>query len=150
MQVVLTKDFPQLGQKGIVVNVKPGYFRNFLMTQGVAQIATSADLARFAKRDEERKAKRQEMLAKAKEMQEKMSGQQIKLKAKASKSGSLYAQLHELDVAKALNADFGMATEAADIKLEKAIKKAGEYKFTVRLGGETKLEMSLMVEADAE
>lgn len=150
MQVLLVQDYAQLGQKGQVVNVKTGYFRNYLEPQGLARLATAQDKERFAKMEEERKQKRHAMVQQAAEVAGKLEGEKVLLTGKAAVGGSLYAQIHELEVAKELNTKFDAAIEASDIKFEKHVKKVGEYKFTVRLSNDHNVEMTLVVAEDGE
>ena len=46
MQVILRDDMDNLGKSGEVVNVKPGYARNYLLPRGLAVKATAGDIAR--------------------------------------------------------------------------------------------------------
>ena len=151
MQVLLTQDYPQLGQKGHVVSVKAGYFRNYLMPKALARLATAIDVERHDKQEEVRIQQRQEMMSQAEKMAGKLNGQTIKLKEKASESGSLYSQVHEMEVAKMVCAQFDCAISATDVKFASPVKKVGEYQFSVRLTSDHKADMTLVVEAaDAE
>lgn len=149
MQVILVKDFPQLGGKGTVTNVKNGYFRNFLAPQKVARQATAADLERFAKLEVEREAKRAEMLAKAQELMSKMASGTLEIKAKATGGSSLYAQIHEHDIAILLNKKYGCALEARDVKFEAPVKKVGTHKLVASLSPAHKVDMTLVVNGEA-
>ncbi len=150
MQVVLTTDFPGLGRKGRVVSVKAGYFRNFLMPRSVAKIASNDDLKAYEQEEELRNQKRQEMLNQAAELLEKLNGATVELSGKASAKGSLYAQIHDLDIAKALEEKFAVAVEASDVVLKKHVKKTGDYEFAVRLSPNHVAMMKLVVKAEVE
>lgn len=150
MQVMLVKDFPQLGNKGTVVNVKNGYFWNYLSPQGVARMATKIDLDRFSKAEAERSAERRKMLSQAEEMVGKLQGGTIEMKAKSTGGGSLYAQIHELEVADVLNAKYKTVLNASDIRFANPVKKTGSHEITVVLSPKHEVKMTLVIEGESE
>lgn len=150
MQVVLTQDYPQLGQRGSVVNVKPGYFRNFLFPQGLCRIAAEEDVTAYKKMMEEQEAKRQEMMAQAASVVLDLDGQTVVIKAKAAESGSLYANVHESDIAHTINTRFETHITAKDVKLTEQIKKVGPHQVVIEISAEHKATLTVVVEPSDE
>ncbi len=149
MQVVLKKDYPKLGQKGDVFNVKPGYYRNFLMPNDIVKIATEADMTRHEEMAKEREAKRKAMMAQAASLVVDLDGQTVQIAAKASDGGSLYANVHESDVAQLLNDKFSAHLAARDIKFAEPVKKVGPHSVMVVVSPEHKATLTLNVVAEA-
>ncbi len=149
MQVVLNEDVKKLGFKGDIVTVKPGYFRNFLMPKGFADIATKARLKIAESRREKIVMKKEEIMAKATEAIGKLKGLSVVIKAKASDKGKLYGAVTEADVVDAVE-------KAAKIKLEKDFvkmdhfKEAGEYSVVINLGEGFEEEIKVVIEAVEE
>lgn len=144
MKVVLNKDVPKLGYKGDIVNVKAGYFRNFLHPNKMAEMATTSSLKVASTRKERLVMKKQQIMENAKEVLAKLKGLKVALKAKASTKGKLYAAITEKAVIDAVE-------KAAKVKLEKEFlkmdhfKEVGNYDVLVHLGEglEAKIKVSV-------
>ncbi|MFA5948143.1 MAG: 50S ribosomal protein L9 [Candidatus Gracilibacteria bacterium] len=147
MKVLLTKDVSKLGYRGDIVNVKDGYFRNFLQINKLAEIATSDLLALAESRKEKVLMEKKRVLDNAKDVLKRLKGLVIKFKKKVTSKGKLYGAVIEEDVLKAI-------LDAVNIKLEKEyikmspIKEAGTFDITVHLG--EKLEENVKIEITAE
>ena len=79
MQIILLERVPKLGQMGEVVNVKPGYARNFLIPHGKALRATKASIGDFEKRRAQLEAHNLERKQDAQAMAAKVDGQMVTL-----------------------------------------------------------------------
>src|SRR5687767_13170001 len=134
MRVVLQESYMNLGEAGDIVDVKPGYARNFLIPQKLALSATRANLKRFeeqAKLIETKKEKERENSKKTSELLGKM---QITLKKKVSEDGKLYGAVTTKDIEAELIAN-GANVDRRQIVLGRQIKMAGEYQILVKLVG---------------
>jgi len=98
MQVLLSADVKKLGYRGDVVNVKNGYFRNFLCPKGLAQAATAKLIALAETRNKDRVVQKERILENVKEVLKKLKGLSVVIKAKVSDKGKLYGSLTEADV----------------------------------------------------
>lgn len=149
MQVVLNKDVAKLGYRGEVVNVRPGYFRNFLLPRGLADGGNETRLKVAASRRDKLVMHKQQILDNAKEVLAKLKGLSVVIKAKVSAKGKLYGSITEVEVIDAIE-------EAAKVKLEKEFvkmdhfKELGEYKVTVHLGQDIEEVVKVKVEAKKE
>jgi len=143
MKIILLKEVSGLGHKGEVKEVKEGYARNFLIPKGMADVVTKHSLnvlaAQKRKREKSKKlsplkrdhAKAGEVRSK-KLLAGKFNNKSFEILAKADEKGTLYAKLDAKNIASEL-AKQGYKMEVSEVKLEKPIKKIGEYKIELRL-----------------
>lgn len=145
MQVVLSANVKNLGRRGDVVSVKPGYFRNFLYPEGFAEVATPGLLKLVAERKEKMAMEKEEVLKNAKEVFEKINGLELKLMEKVNEQGHLYAAVSADEVVTAIE-------DLTQITLDKSwldmspIKEKGMHIVKVKLGNEV-AEVNVVVEA---
>lgn len=132
MEIILEKDVAGLGVRGDVKEVREGYFRNFLMPNKLASLATK----------EKRKEREKELAAKEKIKKtseeksaldmEKFAGQTIILEGKISKKGSLYKAITAKDIAKKLSESGFQEIRVDWIMLEKPLKEAGKTEIEIK------------------
>lgn len=147
MQVILLDKVANLGKIGDVVNVKPGYGRNFLVPYKKAVYATQRNIADFeSRRAELEKAAEQKMLD-AKQRAERIQQLTIKIVAKASDEGKLFGSIANRDIAKAITA-MGVAVEKAEVSLPMGpIRMTGEHTVHLLLHSDVHIEVAVLVEA---
>lgn len=132
MRVILNDHVPNLGERGDVLEVKPGYARNFLIPKGLAYEATPANMARFQaeqRRWEQRQAKEK---ASAAELAEKLSGMELTFTRRAGQEDALYGSVTAADIAEALAAK-GFAVDRRKVALDQHIKRLGTYTVELHL-----------------
>lgn len=131
MQVLLRKEVDRLGHIGDVVNVKPGYGRNYLLARGLAMAVTPANIKRVEaerkKHEEERKILDQELAASA----EKLKGVSVTIAAKANEEGHLFGSVTPAQIVEMLLAE-GFKVEEHMIKIE-PIKELGVVDVPIQL-----------------
>jgi large subunit ribosomal protein L9 len=132
MEVILREDVPQLGHRGDVVKVKPGYARNYLIPRKLAMPATAgarkqvADMkAANARKDAREKSGAESLAAQLGELT-------LTITAKAGEQDQLFGSVTTMDIAAALEAK-GFNVDRRTIELEEPIKTIGEYSVPVRL-----------------
>jgi large subunit ribosomal protein L9 len=149
VQVILRQAVDDLGDIGEVVDVKPGYARNFLIPQGIAYEATDANQKRF---EEERRhilERSARELDRAKAAAERIEGQSVSFNVRAGEEGKLFGSVTASDIAEALG-EKGLDVDRHLIRLEEPIKQLGVYKVTVRLHAEVRPEVTVWVVAEGE
>ncbi len=148
MQVILKEDVTNLGQKNDIVDVKPGYGRNFLIPQGAAVLATSSALKVHAENTRQRAHKEAKIKNDALELAKTLEGKSITIGAKTSTSGKIFGSVNTIQIAEALEKE-GFAIERKNISIkEDAVKVIGSYTATVKLHREVKVEISFTVVAE--
>ena len=144
MQVILLERVAKLGQMGDVVDVKPGYARNFLLPQGKALTASKANIAAFEAQKAQLEARNLETRKEAEALAERLDGQQFVVIRQASDGGALYGSVSTRDVADAAS-EAGFSLDRKQVLIEKPIKELGLHKIMVRLHPEVEAEITLNV-----
>ncbi len=147
MKVILLSDVAKVGKKYDVVDVAPGFARNFLLAQGLGEAVTKSTEKRVAdleKKREVEKVRQTELLEKA------FAGIKsavLTLKRAANEEGHLYAGVTAEDLAVELSKQIGATIGAQHIVLEKPIKEVGEFIIPVELH-DKKAEFKVVIEAE--
>ena len=149
MQIIMMEKVVNLGQLGDVVKVKDGYARNYLIPQGKAKRATTANLAEFeAKRAELEKAQAA-TLADSQARAAKMEGLVVQISQKAGVDGRLFGSVTNADISEALKAK-GFDVPKSEIRLpEGPLKLIGDYAITIALHTDVvaNITVSVLVES---
>ena len=147
MKIILKEDVNKLGQKGDVVEVKPGFARNYLMPQKLAILFTEQQQKSFeeANRVEERKLERQKdsLNSVLKEL-EKLD---LSLKMKSEEGDKLFGSVTKIDIAKLLDEN-GITIDKKYIILSSPIKTLGEHKIDIVFTGELSGSFNLLIEKE--
>ena len=132
MQIILLERVERLGQMGDLVNVKPGYARNYLLPQGKALRANKANMERFkaerAQREADNLAKRSEAETESK----KMDGLAVNMVRAASEMGQLFGSVTSRDIAEAVT-EAGFTINRGQVIMDRAIKTLGRAEIRIRL-----------------
>ena len=144
MQVILLERVSKLGQMGDVVDVKPGYARNFLLPQGKAQTASETNIAAFEKQKSQLEAQNLETKKEADALLGKLDGQTFIVIRSASDSGALYGSVSPRDAAEVATSE-GFSINRKQISLVKPIKELGLHEMSVVLHPEVTATIVLNV-----
>ncbi|MDE2661597.1 MAG: 50S ribosomal protein L9 [Gemmatimonadota bacterium] len=147
VEVILRKDVADLGLAGEMVNVRPGYARNYLIPQGIALVATEGNRKRFEeeRRQIEQSAEREREAAQ--ELAGELEGREVSFVRRASESGRLFGSVTAADIADELEKE-GVAVDRRTIRLDDPIKDLGEHEVPVRVhvDVEPRLKVSVVAE----
>ena len=144
MQVILLERVSKLGQMGDVVDVKPGYARNFLLRQGKAKTASETNIAAFEKQKSQLEAQNLETKKEADALLGKLDGQTFIVIRSASDSGALYGSVSPRDAAEVATSE-GFSINRKQISLVKPIKELGLHEMSVVLHPEVTATIVLNV-----
>ena len=122
MKVILTQDIPSLGVKTDLVDVKPGYARNYLIPQGKALPASDANLRRLQQQTKHQDLKSGRLKGKAEEQAKKLAEVSCTAPVQAGEDDKLFGSVTASDIAELLAAQ-GIAIDKRKIVLEEPIKK---------------------------
>jgi len=148
MQVILKQDVDNLGYKNDVVNVRDGYARNFLIPNGVAQVASESNLKMLKENIKQQSHKAEKMLSEAKSLAEKIQGATIEVSAKVGESGKIFGSINTVVLAESLKkAGYNVERKTLHIH-DDGIKTIGTYKATAQLHKEVKVEFDFNVVAE--
>lgn len=149
MQLILLQKVTNLGNLGDLVDVKPGYGRNFLVPQGKAVPATESNKAEFEAKRAEYEAKAQAVLDEAESRRGKLEGQKVTVKSHASAEGKLYGSVTPRDIAEALTAA-GHPVQKSEVVLgEGPLRHVGEFDVMVHFAAGVETPVKVIIEADA-
>jgi large subunit ribosomal protein L9 len=144
MQVILLERVAKLGQMGEVVNVKPGYARNFLLPQGKAMRASEANVKKFEGQKAQLEAQNLETRTEAEAFATRLDGQTFVVIRSASDGGALYGSVAPRDIAEAAT-EGGFTVDKRQVILNGAIKELGIHAVTVRLHPEVDTTINVNV-----
>jgi len=149
MKLILIQKVTNLGGLGDLVDVKPGYGRNFLVPQGKAVPATASNIAEFEAKRAEYEAKAQASHNDAEARAAKFEGASVTIGAHASTEGKLYGSVGPRDIAEAFTAA-GLELNKSEVILgEGAFRNVGEFDVIIKLHADVEATVKVIVEADA-
>ncbi|MCW4455466.1 50S ribosomal protein L9 [Flavobacterium sp. MXW15] len=149
MKLILLQKVTNLGGLGELVDVKPGYGRNFLVPTGKAVPATAANIAEFEAKRAEYEAKAKAIHDDAEARKAKLEGASVTIAANASTEGKLYGSVGPRDIAEAFTA-IGLPLEKSEVILgEGAFRNVGEYEVIVHLHADVETTVKVVIEAEA-
>ena len=148
MKLILREDVENLGRGGDVVDVKPGYGRNFLLPRGLAVVANPKNLREIEHQKAVASAKAAKLKASAEAVAKRLAETPITLKRKAGEQEKLFGSVTALDVAEALAAR-GLQIDRRSIDLAEPIKTVGDFEVGVKLHHDVVGKVKVKVEAEA-
>lgn len=144
MDVILLERITKLGNLGDVVNVKPGYARNYLLPQRKALRATEANKAYFEREKAALEAANEAKRSEAGEVSTALDGQFFVLIRQAGESGQLYGSVTARDIA-TIATDKGYPINRQQVVIDRPIKELGLHDIEVRLHPEVTVTVTANV-----
>ena len=145
MEIILLESIDRLGGLGDLVNVRPGFARNYLLPKGKAKLATAANIAEIAERRAELEKHEAEVLKAAKARAEQLEGLEISITAKAGGEGKLFGSVTNANITDAIN-EKGIELEKSEVRMpEGPIRLAGEYDIDLHLHTDVNATIKLTV-----
>lgn len=147
MKVILLEPMENLGDVGAVVNVKPGYARNYLLPRGLATLATESNLKALEAKIRAQAKKAAERKAEAERLKELLEPITLVLKVKAGDQ-KIYGSVTSREIAAALEAQHQISIDPKKLALEKPIKDLGDYTLAYKPHPEVPMTLKISVVAD--
>ncbi len=144
MKIILRSNIEQLGNIGEVVNVAPGYARNYLIPQDKAYLATKGNLKRIEFDKKKANHLAEQETAAARKLAEKMKDISLTFTVKVSEEEQLYGSVSTTDIAAEM-AKLGHDIERKRVLLEEPLKQLGVYTVGIRLHPEVETEIKVWV-----
>ena len=149
VKLLLKESIKNVGRVGDVVEVSPGYARNYLLPRELAVEPTAANV----KKVEARRQEIERMERERREQQERMIGQlqavEVHLERRVNEQGHLFGSVTATDIAKQLQAQ-GFNINAEDINLPGRLDRVSDYQVTIKFAEDLKADIKVWVHADAE
>ena len=144
-RLVLIEDVMHLGKQGDVVEVKPGYARNYLLPNSLATVPNEHNLKLLDRYKERVSKAREAKIADLKVLAEQIQRINVTIESNANEEGHLYGSVGGAEVSKALKSR-NLNVDPEMIKLEGMIKECGIYEVPLHLGHdiETKVQVAVV------
>ena len=149
MKVILMERIEKLGQMGDVVNVKPGFARNFLLPRGKAMRATEANRGHFEVQRAQLEAVNLEQCSEAQAVADIMMDVSVVLVRQAGDAGQLYGSVNARDISDALT-EAGFTIARNQVRQAIPIKNLGLHMVLISLHPEVSIEITANVARSAE
>ncbi len=148
MEVILLSKVENLGNIGDLVNVKPGYGRNFLIPKGKATIANEENRVRFEARRAELEKAAAELLASAQARAAALTELTVSIACKAGEEGKLFGSVGTVDIAEAITT-LGVEVAKSEVRLSAGtIRELGEFSIELHLHPEVNATVALEIVAE--
>ncbi|MCW2924495.1 MAG: ribosomal protein [Thermoleophilia bacterium] len=146
MQVLLKSDVDHLGYKGDVVDVKRGYWRNYLRPRNFAETATAEKVRELTEAMERRRSVDASNAGEANTLKELLDRTTVTVSALATPQGTLFGSVAGPEIARVLEATRKLRLDPKKVVLDEPIKALGTFQVPVDLGHGVKAELTVEVE----
>jgi large subunit ribosomal protein L9 len=144
VKIILLTDQLNLGKRGQVLEVKPGYGRNYLVPHGLALEATHSNVELFEKQRAKFDANHAREREAAQQVADKFAGTRIEISKRVGETDTLYGSVTAGDVAERLEAK-GLTVDRRRIDLEGGIKTLGDHSVRIELHPDVVVEITVAV-----
>jgi large subunit ribosomal protein L9 len=148
-QAILLKDVDTLGERGDVIDVSPGYLRNYLVPRRLAPAATAGAIAESQRRREAAERAAVEAAEKAEETAVLLRKTVLTISHQAGDDGRLFGSVTSQEIADAIRQARGVRLDKRRIQLEDAIKTTGTHMVTVEVADGVTTEIKTIVTPQA-
>ena len=133
-QAILLQDVETLGERGAVVDVSPGYLRNYLLPRKLAEPATAGSIKAATRRREAAEQAVRDAAERAQENAALLGRTVLTITQQAGDDGRLFGSVTTQDIADAINEARGIEVDRRRVHLDEAIKHVGTYMVVVEVG----------------
>lgn len=148
MQVILIKDVDNLGAANELVNVRPGYARNFLIPQKYALEASLSNKKILAEKQKVALKKEEKLLADIAKVAQVLATASVKVGAKIGENGRIFGSVTAIQIARAIREQKGYEIDRRKMNIIEEVKEAGEYNANIDFGGGKVIEFKFEVIAE--
>jgi large subunit ribosomal protein L9 len=145
MQVILIKDVDNLGGVNELVEVRPGYARNFLIPQKFAIEANGSNRKVLEERRKQLQKREDKLMAEIAKVTEVLKAGPVKIGAKIGTSGKIFGSVTSIQLARAIREQKGYDIDRRRISIVDDVKEAGTHKAQIDFGKDNLLEMEFEV-----
>jgi large subunit ribosomal protein L9 len=145
MEVILRQDVDKVGLRGEVVDVAPGFARNYLLPRKLADTATPAKVAELRKHEEKRARQEAQSFEQAQEIVARLEGTELRIDVRAGDTGTLFGSVTATDIADQIWSSQRVRVDRRKIELPDSIKRIGRYEVPVELFADVTATVRLAV-----
>jgi large subunit ribosomal protein L9 len=148
MQVILIKDVDNLGSAHELVEVRPGYARNYLIPQKFAVEASGSNAKIMEERRKQLQKKEDKLMAEIANVTAILKAAPVKVGAKIGVSGKIFGSVTAIQIARAIREQKGYEIDRRRITVIDDVKEAGTYKASIDFGKDNVVEIEFEVVAE--
>lgn len=145
MQVILIKDVDNLGAANELVEVRPGYARNYLIPQKYALEASASNRKVLEERQKQLKKREEKLMAEINKVREVLAQAPVKVGAKTGTSGKIFGSVTAIQIARAIKEQKGYEIDRRRINIVDEVKEIGTYKAQIDFGKDNIVDMEFEV-----
>jgi large subunit ribosomal protein L9 len=145
MDVILRQDVEKVGLRGEVVDVAPGYARNYLLPRRLAEAATPAKIAELQKLEAKRARHEAQSFEQAQEIAQRLEGQELRFDVPAGETGTLFGSVTATDISERVWDSQRVRIDRRKLDLADSIKRIGRYEVPVELFADVTATLRLAV-----
>lgn len=145
MRVVLLAEVKGLGARGAVVDVAPGYARNYLLPRRLAAEANEGMIRQFREADAAREHKSEQQLLAAQGKAARLHGAAVEIKMRVGAGGRLFGAVTSREIAEAVAAAYGISIDRRKVELPEPLKEVGTYRVSLKLHPQVAAEVEVRV-----
>ncbi|MBM3305021.1 MAG: 50S ribosomal protein L9 [Candidatus Aminicenantes bacterium] len=144
MKVILKQDVEKLGRKGDIVNVAPGFGRNYLIPRELAIAVTPTNIKMIEIERQALKKKLEAERQSYKSLAQKLAQVTLTFRRKAGDKDVIFGSVSAADVKDGLDA-LGFEVDKKKILLDEPIKRLGNFTVPVKISAEDRAEVKVVV-----
>jgi large subunit ribosomal protein L9 len=149
MKVLFLKDNLPSAMAGEIKEVKPGFARNYLIPQGIAERANKSSIARVEKLRKEAEARRADMKTKWQGVSELINSMNLEIVAQTGPTGKLFGSVTNSQIASSLEENLdGVIIDRRSIRINEPIKIIGKYEVPIKLFEGVEAQVKILVKSD--
>lgn len=149
MKLILKQDVENLGEAGDVVQVKPGFGRNYLLPQGLAYIASDANMKRLEEEQTAKEERRRRDFLEARRRAAQLEDVSLAFRERAGEDGKLFGSVSAADVAASINeSEIDFELDKKSVMLDEPIKALGATQVMIQLHKDVIVPIDVLVEPE--
>ena len=149
VKLLLKESIKNVGRVGDIVEVSPGYARNYLLPRDLAVQPTPNNVKKVEERRKEIERQERERREQQERMIKQLEGVEVHLERRANEQGHLFGSVTATDVARGLQAQ-NFNIEPEDVNLPGKLDQVRDYTVNIRFADDLAAEIKVWVHADAE
>jgi large subunit ribosomal protein L9 len=144
MDVILLKDIEGFGSGGDIINVKPGFARNYLVPRGLALRASKRNMAVVEEKKHIKEAQENRIEKANKILSEKLTKTTITIEVQVGEEERIFGSVTSQDIQGSLEAN-GISIDRSTILMEEPIKSLGVYNIPVRITADIEADLKVYI-----
>ena len=149
VKLLLKESIKNVGRVGDIVEVSPGYARNYLLPRDLAVQPTPNNVKKVEERRKEIERQERDRREQQERVIKQLEGVEVHLERRANEQGHLFGSVTATDVAKGLQAQ-NFNVEPGDVNLPGKLDQVRDYAVNIRFAEDLNAEIKVWVHADAE